>query len=180
MQTIECIKTRRSRRKFLDKIIFDEVIRDLIDVARHAPFGGPPIKDCQPWEFIVVKDSKTKADLALHYDDRQFVRQASVLIAICIDTAKDKKYQEYEAVAGLTAENILLAAHAQGLGACYVTAFLHHAEHAEDRKVFRQALSLPGNIMLVAILAIGYPDPSEKLEPKKLRNIKEITHLEKW
>lgn len=51
MDLFEAIKTRRSRRKFLDKEVSDEIINKLIDVARYAPFGGPPIKDCQLWEL---------------------------------------------------------------------------------------------------------------------------------
>ncbi len=56
METINCIKTRRSKRKFLDKNISDKIIAELIDCARHAPFGGPPKKYCQLLEFIIIKD----------------------------------------------------------------------------------------------------------------------------
>lgn len=180
MNTIEGIKSRRSTRKFLDKDVPDEIIRDLIDAARHAPFGGPPIKDCQPWEFIVIRDNQVKAQLALKYDDRQFLKTAPVLIAVCTDTNKDKKYKEWEPAIGLATENILLAAQEHGLGACYLTAFIHHAGHVADKRKLREILRVPAGVELISILAIGYPDPSEKKEPKELRAVSEITHRDGW
>ena len=180
METIECIKTRRSRRKFLKKEIPDEIIRELIDCARHAPFGGPPKKEPQLWEFIIVKDKAIKEKLALHYEDRQFVKEAPVVIAVCADKTRDPKYKDWDVTCGLAIENFLLAAHDLGLGACFVTAFTHHEGHKEDRKVLIEILNLPEHIELIALIALGYPDPSEKIEEKELREIDEMIHFDKW
>ncbi|MFC2174894.1 nitroreductase family protein [archaeon] len=180
MEAIECIKSRRSRRKFLDKDIPDSVVDELIDAARHAPFGGPPMKGPQVWEFIVVREQKTKDKLALHYEDRQWVAKAPVLIACCADKNRDPDYKNWEVTVAMAIQNLLLAAHSMGLGACYVATFMHHVNHGAERDALREALALPENIELVAVLTLGYPDPSEELTEKELRGLKEITHKEKF
>lgn len=60
METIDCIKTRRSRRLFTDKEVPKEVINKLINCAITAPSSV----DCQPWHFIIVKNKESKIKLA--------------------------------------------------------------------------------------------------------------------
>ena len=180
METLDCIKKRRSCRKYLDKKVPDEVVLKLIDAARHAPFGGPLIKNCQLWEFVIVKSKETKQNLALDYDDRKFVASAPVVIAVCADKTKDKDYKDYEKTCSLAVQNILLAATDLGLGACYVSSFSHHEKHKEDKEKLRQALQLPDNIELVCLVAVGYPDSSEEIKGKELRSIGELIHMEKF
>ena len=180
METLDCIKKRRSCRRYIDKEIPDKIILELIDSARHAPFGGPPIKNCQLWEFIIIRNKETKQKLALNYDDRKFVASAPVIIAVCADKTKDKDYKDYEKTCSLAAENILLAATDFGLGSCYVSAFSHHEKHKEDKEKLRQDLQLPGNIELVCLVSVGYPDSSEEIKGKELRDINEIIHKEEY
>ena len=80
----------------------------------------------------------------------------------------------------LATENILLAAHNLGLGACYVTTFVHHKEHEEDRKILIRTLNLPEHIELIALIPVGYPDSSEEIRLKELRDIDEMIHFDKW
>ncbi len=180
METIDCIKTRRSIRKYLDKEIPDETIKKLIDCARHAPFGGGPIKEPQLWKFIIVKDKTIKEKLALDYEDRQFVKQAPLIIAVCADKTKDPKYKNWDITASLAIQNLLLASHDLGLGACFVTTFAHHKTHEEERIKLIETLNLPEHIELIALISIGYPDPSEEIEKKELREINEMTHFNRW
>ncbi|MEF8847435.1 MAG: nitroreductase family protein [Candidatus Paceibacterota bacterium] len=180
MDAIDCIKTRRSRRNFLDKKVSEETIKKLIDCARNAPFGGPPRKDCQLWEFVVIRDDSIKEELTLEYDDREFIKEAPVTIAVCADKRKDPDYKNWEVTCSLAAENILLAAHSLGLGACYVTTFMHHEGHTEDREKLVKTLNLPEHIKLICLIPIGYPDSDEDIEPKELRDIEEMLHYNKW
>ncbi len=180
MKLSEAIKRRRSIRKYLDKGISDEIIRKIIDSARYAPFGGPLKKSCQLWEFIVVRDKETKEKLALDYEDRQFVKGAPVIIVVCADKTKDPEYKDWEITTSLAIENMLLTAHDLGLGACYVTTFIHHKKHKEDREKLIKILNLPKNIELIALITIGYSDPTEEIEEKELRDIDEMIHHNKW
>ncbi|UCG95897.1 MAG: nitroreductase family protein [archaeon] len=180
MDTIECIKTRRSRRKFLDKKVTDEILEKILDSARYAPFGGPPIKDCQVWDFVVIKDKETIKELVLGYEDRDFLLKVPVVIACCADKTKDQDYKEWTITTSLAIENILLAANSLGLGACFLTTFTKHEEHSEDREKMIKILGLPDNIELIGMIALGYTDPSEILENKELRDLEEMTHYDRW
>lgn len=182
METTDCIRTRRSRRLFFKKEVSDKIVRKLIDAARHAPFGGPPIKPCQLWDFIIIRNETIKKKLALDYEDRQYVAKAPVLIAVCADKNKDTEYKDWDITVSLAIENLLLAAHDLGLGACFVTTFTHHIsdKHKKDRDKLMTILDLPENIELIAIVPIGYPDPSEEIEKKDLREIDEMLHFDIW
>jgi nitroreductase len=179
MELLDVIKTRRSRRKYLNKEVSDEIVKKIIDFARYAPFGGLPRKSCQLWEFIIVRDREIKKKLALNYEDRQFVKEAPVVIAVCADKTKDPNYKDWDITASLAIENMLLTIHDLGLGGCFVT-FGHHDKHKEDRKKLIEALNLPQNIELIALITVGYPDSFEKIEKKELRDIDEMIHYDKW
>jgi nitroreductase len=127
-----------------------------------------------------VRNQTIKDKLALKYEDRQFIKKAPVIIACCADKTRDPDYQEWEISVSLAMENILLAANELGLGACILTTFLRHPKHHLDRKEIVKALNLPPNIELIALIAVGYKDPSEKIERKELREIKEIIHWDTY
>ena len=173
MDVFECIKSRRSKRKFLDKEVSDNLIKELIDCARHAPYSRGRF-NC---EFIVIRDEKIKKKLS---DAREGASElpimtSSALIVICIDLKATPRWIESGAV---VAENILLAAHSLDLGAVYTAAF--NPLKKEITFIIQNILNLPEDIMPVCIIPIGYPDPSEKLKKKELREVNEMIHLDKW
>ena len=57
---LELVKTRRSIRAFTDEPVTDEQVQKVIDAARWAPSGA----NSQPWEFIVIREQKTKDQMA--------------------------------------------------------------------------------------------------------------------
>lgn len=118
--------------------------------------------------------------MVLDYKDRQYIKQVPVIIAVCADKSKDPDYKDYEITASLAVENILLAAHGLELGACFVTTFGHNKKHKKDREILIKALNLPDHIELIALIPVGWPDLSEKIEKKELREIKEMMHFDKW
>lgn len=174
METINCIKTRRSRRLFLDKEISEDIVKQLIDCAISAPSS----QNCQPWHFVIVKNRGSKIRLAKpkEEDNQQHILTAPISIVVCIDTDKSPSRWIED---GVTAtQNILLAAHDLGLGAVYVTGF--SASKPEIAEEIRSILNLPKNIMPITILPAGCPDPSEKLEKKELIDVNKVIHNDKW
>jgi nitroreductase len=174
METISCIKNRRSRRLFLEKEISENILLTLIECALSAPSS----QNCQPWHFIIVRDNKSKIELVKmkEEDNQQHILTAPVSIIVCVDTNKSPSRWIED---GVTAtENILLAANDLGLGAVYITGFCN--SKPEVTQNIRDIFSLPKNIMPVTIIPIGYPDPSEKLERKVLPNPKSKIHKDKW
>lgn len=170
MDTLDCIKTRRSIRKFLDKDIPEDIINKLLEAAVCAPSA----RDGQPWHFVIVKDKAIKAELAelKEENNQHHIMTAPVSIVVCVDSEKAKRYAEDGVTA---AENILLAAHALGLGSVYVTGF--NPAKPEVTAAVQKILSLPDNIIPITILPVGYPDPTEVLEKKELVDVKKITKV---
>ena len=174
METTDCIKGRRSRRKFLDKEVSDDMVRKILDCAVHAPSS----QDCQPWHFVVVRDKEKRQKLAELKDEgnQEHILTAPVCIVVCVDTEKSPTRFVEDGVAAT--ENILLAAHDSGLGSVYVTGF--KPSKPEIAEQIRLILNLPGNMMPISILPIGFADDSEKLHEKKIVDVDKITHSDKW
>jgi len=174
MQTTECIKTRRSKRLFLNKEIPESVVKEIIQCAVSAPSS----MDCQPWHFVIVKKKESKEALTKLKEEgnKDHILTAPITLIVCVDTDKSPgRYIED----GVTAtQNILLAAHSLGLGSVYVTGF--NTSKPEVASEIRKILNLPKNIMPITILPLGYPNPSETLEEKIIPDLDKIIHHDKW
>jgi len=163
MDCISALKTRRSVRAYTGEPVAPEVLTDLVDCGRLAASG----RNDQPWEFVVVTAPQTLGTIAGMTDFGKFIaRAAACIVVLCKDT---KYYLEDGANAS---QNILVAAHAHGLGGCWV---------AGDKKPYadaiRRMLGAPEGYRLVSLLAIGHP--AEKPEKEK-RPVSEVLHWEKF
>ncbi len=155
---IENIMTRTSIRQYKDQ----PVEQEKIDIMLKAAMAAPTAVNLQPWHFIVITDKPT-IDLL---SGRQ-PTNAPLLIAVCGDTDKTTtpdgkmKLPDFwvQDVSAAT-ENLLLAAHALGLGAVWTGVYPVMERTAEVANV----LNCPKNIIPLAVVRIGYPDESP--EPK--------------
>jgi len=174
MNTLECIRTRRSRRLFLDKEVADEDIKIIINAALTAPSS----MDCQPWQFVIVKNKEIKQKLAglKEEDNQQHIQTAPMCIVLCVD--KEKSPSRYMEDGVTAAQNLLLAAHDLGLGCIYVTGCKD--KNPEVGKKICEILDLPETIVPITIMPLGYPNPEEKLEEKTLLKADDVMHEDKW
>lgn len=155
---IENIMTRTSIRQYKDQ----PVEQEKIDIMLKAAMAAPTAVNLQPWHFIVIDDKKT-IDLL----SGKQPTNAPLLIAVCGDTDKTTmpdgkgKLPDFwiQDVSAAT-ENLLLAAHALGLGAVWTGVYPIMERTAEVANV----LNCPKNIIPLAVVRIGYPD--EAPEPK--------------
>ena len=155
---IENIMTRTSIRQYKDQ----PVEQEKIDIMLKAAMAAPTAMNLQPWHFIVITDKKMIDQLA-----GPRPTNAPLMIAVCGDTDKTSspdgkmKLPDFwiEDVSAAT-ENLLLAAHALGLGAVWTGCYPAMEHVAEVANV----LNCPKNIVPVAVVRIGYPDESP--EPK--------------
>lgn len=174
------IMSRRSHRKYLNKQIADDIIKNIIDCGRNAPFGGKPKPDCQVTEYIVIRNDNVKEKLSLEYEDRQFIKEAPVIIAILANKDNDPKYKEYILSASLSIENMIIAAESLGIGTCVLSCFINHEKHLEDKKISREILNLPNNIELIALLTLGYKDEEEIIPEKELKKYEVAVHFDTY
>ena len=163
MDALECLKTRRSVRKFRDTPIPEEVVEDLIDCARMSPTG----RGVEPWEFVTVRQPDTRATIAETTDFGSFIAQAPVCIAVL---CRDTTYYIEDGAAATT--SILLAAWAHGLGTCWV---------AGDKKPYadeiRSLLGAPDRFKLVSLIAAGYPAEAPS---KQKRAVADMIHWDRF
>ena len=169
METIDCIKTRRSKRLFLDKEIPEETINKLLECAITAPSS----QNCTPWHFIIVKNKQAKEKLGelKGENNQQHILTAPLLIIVCVD--KEKSPTRFIEDGVTASQNLLLAAHDLGLGGVYVTG--HNPSEPEITEKINKIINLPINKIPITIIPIGYPNSSEEIENKDLPNIKDIT-----
>lgn len=155
---IENIMTRTSIRKYKDQ----PVEQEKIDIMLKAAMAAPTAVNLQPWHFIVIDDKNTLKLLS-----GQQPNNAPLMIAVCGDTnkttmpdGKGKLPDFWVQDVSAATENLLLAAHAQGLGAVWTGVYPVMERVAEVANV----LNCPENIIPLAVVRIGYPDESP--EPK--------------
>ncbi|MBS3097323.1 nitroreductase family protein [Candidatus Woesearchaeota archaeon] len=173
MDTLECIKTRRSVRKYKDKPVEWEKIVNILHAGKSAPCAG----NIQNWKFIVIRDEANRKKVAKAALEQGWMEDAPVHIIVIAEPEKaarfygtrgERLYTIQNCAAAV--ENMLLAAHAQGLGACWVGAF------NEDEIMY--TTNLPEEAIAHAIITIGYADEKPPMPPKN--RIEHVTYLEKW
>ena len=167
---MEAIRSRRSIRRYGPTDVPDALVRELIDAARHAPSAH----NSQPWAFIVVRDGETRERLSRTHRYSRFLRGAPVVIVVLGDERLSPSHLVEDCSAAV--ENMLIAANALGLGACWVA--VYSATAAGREEYVRDLLSIPGHMRVIAMVGVGYP--GEAPPPKAVRPLDEITHLERW
>jgi nitroreductase len=170
-ESLNSIFSRRSIRNYQDKPIADDMIQDLLEAGMAAPSAWA--KD--PWHFIVVRDKTMLSKIADGLPNGQMLRDAGLGIVVCGDPQKACDNQESYMLQDCSAaiENILLAANAMGLGACWLG-----VHPREDRMAHvSAALAIPDTITTVSVLSIGYPADTPEA---RTRYEEEAVHSESW
>lgn len=164
---IDNIMTRTSIRRFKQQ----PVESGKVDTLLRAAMAAPTAVNKQPWHFVVVDDAQVLNQLAGQGRRGDMLRNAPLAIVVCGDMTKalEGKAQEYwiQDTSAAT-ENLLLAAHALGLGAVWTGQW-----PMEDRYLqTQQVLSLPQHIVPLCTVVIGYPDeqpaPKDKWKPENV------------
>lgn len=147
MDIFELIRTRRSIRKFTGAPVSDEVINKIIEAGTWAPSG----MNNQPWKFGIVKDNDLKKEISglTHYS--RIVREAQALIAVFLDLSTSYDRTKDAQAVGACIQNMLLSIHSVGLGAVWL------GEILKNRDKVRELLGGPGDLELMAVIALGHP-----------------------
>ncbi len=169
MELLKLIKTRRTIRKYGEKNVEKEKLMKVLEAARWAPSWA----NTQCWEFIAVRDAKTKAILSETLPKtnpaKGAVANAPIVIAVCgkkgtsgyIDNKpipeKKDSWQMFDL--GLAMENLTLMAHSMGLGTVHVGWF--------SSKKAKKILKVPENIDLIELVPLGYPAKIPKRTTRK-------------
>ena len=169
MSELNFIKTRFSVRKFKDKDVEEEKLKEILECGRQAPSG----LNNQPWTFIVIKDNEIKEKVASCTKYGRILSSAKVLIAVFFNEEEGyNRTKDIQALGGCI-ENMMLAIHILGLGGVWNGEILNQREKVEA------ILEVPKSFELQAVVALGYPTDNLKKTSSR-KELKSITYLNKY
>lgn len=169
MDALQCIAERRSARSFLARPVAREQIEQLLAAAAHAPSAG----GAAPWHLVVVQERATLERIGRAHPSAEMAAGAPLGIAICADPGRERVAGFWAQDCAAAAENVLLAAHALGLGAVWTG--IYPVRNWVLR--FRQILELPTEIVPVALVLVGYP--ARPPVPRAI-TLEGRVHRERW
>ena len=160
---LECMKNRRSIRKYTDQDIPESLLNELLEVATRASNTG----NMQLYSVVVTRDPANKEKLAPAHFNQPMITGAPVVLTFCADANRFVKWAECrKAEAGfdnlqtfiastidamLFAQSFCNAAEEKGLGICYLGTTAYNADQIIE------ALSLPRLVVPIVTVTVGYP-----------------------
>lgn len=158
MNTIDCIKQRRSVRKYTSQKINKETQELLLHAAICAPSG----KNGQPWRFKCIDDEQLIKDISRLSIYRSWMQTAPLLIAVFLDRENSYNYVKDVQSCGAAIQNMLLAAKAVEIGSCWIGEILPKQERVKAILNISES-----KYELMGIVAFGYPNDSPTPPAKK-------------
>jgi nitroreductase len=195
MSLFDAIHSQRAIRHFSEQPVSDEAIETMLNAAIRAPSAG----NRQPWRFIVMRDAALKRRLGQWYlsawqavtagmealaqpyrhgaELAQQMETVPVLILACIDHGKvgtgpgpiTRGASIYPAV-----QNLLLAAHALGLGTVLTTL------HTQYEREIKTLLHIPDTVETAALIPVGYPAEGARFGRARRMPLAEVVFYERW
>jgi nitroreductase len=171
MDAMEAILSRRSIRRYLPDPLPEDVLRRVLEAGMAAPSAG----DERPWHFVVITDKEMLAAIPGFHSLSRFVPNAAAAILVCADPALSKYPPDDWWVQDCSAatQNILLAAHATGLGAVWLG--VHPVEKRIDG--FRALCRLPESVIPFSLVSLGFPavrkEGERRFDPSRV-------HRDRW
>ena len=161
---MECIKSRRTIRKYKA----DDVSAELLNQLLEESFRASTMGNMQLYSVVVTRDQAMKEKLAPAHFNQPMVTKAPVVLTFCADFNRFSKWCRCRKAepgydnplsflnavqdALLVTQNFCTLAEAHGLGICYLGTTLYNPDKIID------VLHLPELVMPVATITVGYPD----------------------
>jgi len=166
---LENIFTRRSIRKYTKDPVSEESILTMLKAGMYAPSAV----NKQPWHFIVLKDRSVFDEIIKLHPNAGMLTNARLAILVCGDEKLAHAIGYIPCDCSAATQNILLAAHAIGLGAVWVGIY----PREERIKGLKSIFNLPEHIIPFSIISIGFPAEVKEI-PERFKQ--ERIHYGKW
>lgn len=171
MEAKECIKTRRSVRKYTGELVPKETVREIVELASYSPSW----KNTQVIRYILVEDEALIAGIAdeglmnfsLNVKTVSRAKQLMIITkkdGICgyerdgsFSTSKEENWEMFDA--GIATQTFCLAAWDKGIGTVILGVF-------DDKKV-GEIVGIPDGQTVAAIVVLGYPAFAPDMPPRK-------------
>ncbi len=198
MSLLDGINSLRSVRKFKPDSIPEDKLRMILKSASKAASGS----NMQPWEFVVVRDTKLKTRLKepmlrtwlqrlaggsgmsarmrdVYDEATEMLRNTEkvpVIIYCCVDLNRIGKSEEVRYASIYPAvQNLMLAAHAQGLATCLT---VHGSTPTRGEPEVKKILGIPEHVKIACLIYLGYP--TVRLGPPRRKPIEKFVHYDHW
>ena len=179
MEVLEALKTRRSIRRYKTDPVAEQDLETVLEAARWAPSWA----NTQCWRFVVVRDDDLKSQIAetlgSYNPAAGAVRNAPLVVVACAQLGKSGCHEGQPITdkgdwfmfdVALAMQNLVLAAHAVGLGTVHVGAF--------NASKVAELLAVPEGYCAVELTPLGYPDHEAKMPSRK--ELSEIVSYDKF
>ena len=176
METLECIKTRRSIRKFKEEAVSHDTIEEIIAAASLSPSW----KNTQICRYNIVEDKSILNEIAdncvLDFEyNQKTIKHAPQLVVVSmiekrcgyerdgsLSTSKEDRWEMFDA--GIASQTFCLVAHDLGIGTVILGIF--------DEEKMSKAINLPDGQKVAALIAMGYPN--QECEAPKRKDVDEL------
>ena len=165
---LDVIATRTSVRSYRDC----PVGADTVELLLRAAMAAPSAVNRQPWAFVVVDDRELLRELAGALPFAKMAARAPLAVVVCGDLSRNPGASGdwWVMDASAASENLLLAAHALGLGAVWTGVY----PRGERVEAVRRVLGLPSDVVPLNLIPVGYPadnpEPKQKWNPANVRH----------
>lgn len=165
MEAYQCIRSRLTVREFKPDPVPGRVIRRMLQAARWAPSA----RNRQPWNFIVIQDRGTLAQIGSIASSGGFIGGAPLAVAVVMDRGGRPEFD-----AGRSLQQMELAAWSLGVGGCVA------GVRGEENDRVKDVLGIPEDKELIAMVAFGYPSDEASARTKARKPISEFAHSERY
>ena len=165
MTPYEAIIAKRDLRMYTDEPIAEAVLHRILQAARMAGSA----KNFESNRLIVVTDQAVQDALAGAGDFSSWIGSSAVLVGLAAPSDQLRMFD-----VGRQAQNMMLAAHAEGIGSCPVT--LQHPDRA------REAVGLPADWEMPMVITFGHPVADHPDSPLKRPRVSldELVRRDRW
>ncbi|MFT7668755.1 MAG: nitroreductase/SAM-dependent methyltransferase [Planctomycetota bacterium] len=156
---------RRSVRRFSKEPVPEELCNQVL----HAGIWAPSSCNYQMWDVVAVTDPELNAELA-----ELSTQLGNAPTNLVVSYGRDFSEEGWANIQSASAmiQNMSLAAHALGLGTFWIT-------QMGDREKLREMVGLPYDRLVIAVLALGYPEKVNTKAPAR-RPLERVTHYNSY
>src|SRR5512147_455854 len=169
MDALETIFSRRSVRLYTSKPVSHQAVHEILKAAMSAPSAGNE----RPWHFIVLTDRAILDEIPKFHPYSAMLKYAQAAILVCGDRMLERHAGYWVLDCAAATQNILLAAHAKGLGAVWCGVY----PTADRVQNLRRLLKLAEHVVPFSLIPLGFP---AEVKETKDRFDGSRVHENKW
>ena len=163
MEVFEAVRTVLAVRKYQDKPVSAEIIRQIVE-AGHLTASS---QNGQPWHFIVIQKRDTLRQIGALAHSGPYIAQAAFAIVVAVERTKYAVSDGSRAI-----QSMILTAWSQGVGSNWV-GFMRYDE-------VKPLLGIPDDVDVLALVPFGYPDQVTGHGKKQRKPLAEVAHRERF